>query len=157
MKLVIGLLAGLVFGIGLAVAGMTDPAKVLGFLDMTGAWDPSLAFVMGGAVITFGIGQWLVRKQRPEGKALSGDPLPKQPGPFAKGFASVDKRTVIGAVLFGLGWGLVGLCPGPALAGLATGSGGIVAFIAAMLMGMVLARRGAGMGRPRTQGDAPER
>jgi uncharacterized membrane protein YedE/YeeE len=120
------LLCGLLFGIGLAVSGMVNPAKVLGFLDVTGKWDPSLLMVMAGGVIVFAIGfQWVKRR----------------PGPlFAAKFEvptrrDIDPKLVAGAALFGIGWGLAGFCPGPALTGLAFGLTKVYVFVAAMVAG----------------------
>ncbi|KQQ45264.1 hypothetical protein ASF61_20060 [Duganella sp. Leaf126] len=127
MPLLISLLAGLVFGLGLIISGMTDPARVLGFLDLAGRWNPSLAFVMGGAIAValpaFAIA---ARRQR----TLSGAPLQL---PTA---TRIDRRLVSGALAFGAGWGLAGLCPGPALALLVTGNAKVLLFVAAMLVGM---------------------
>ena len=121
------LAAGLLFGLGLIAGGMTDPAKVLAFLDLAGAWDPSLALVMAAAIAVarpaFG---WAGRHAR----TLDGQPLHP---PLAKG---VDARLLGGGLLFGAGWGLVGLCPGPALAALATGLPGAWMFVLAMLAGI---------------------
>lgn len=119
--------SGLVFGLGLAVASMTDPAKVLGFLDLAGAWDPSLAFVLAGAVVVTTIGYALVRR-RSRPLAAAAFVLPTR--------TALEPRLVGGAVLFGVGWGLVGLCPGPALATLALGRWEVVVFVAAMAAGM---------------------
>lgn len=125
------LLAGILFGAGLALSGMMNPAKVIGFLDITGNWDPSLAFVMGGALAIMAIGYQIARRrQRP---AL--DESFHYPTSTA-----VDRRLVAGAALFGVGWGISGLCPGPALAGLVTGTPEILTFVAAMAVGMVLSR-----------------
>lgn len=120
--------AGLLFGAGLTVAQMVNPAKVLGFLDIAGNWDPSLAFVLAGAVGTVTLGLLVVRR------SLSA-PL------FAAAFdppsdRAIDRHLVFGAVLFGIGWGLVGLCPGPALAALAIAPAKVALFTAAMLVGM---------------------
>ncbi|WP_296945628.1 YeeE/YedE family protein [uncultured Massilia sp.] len=129
MKNVSAALAGLVFGIGLILSGMTDPAKVQGFLDLAGNWDPSLAFVMGGAVMVglvgFGLGG---RRER----ALLGDPM-RTPTATA-----IDRRLVLGGLAFGAGWGLAGFCPGPALASLATGGPQAWIFSGAMLAGMLV-------------------
>lgn len=123
------LAAGLLFGAGLTVARMVDPAKILGFLDIAGNWDPSLAFVLGGAVITAGLGFELIRRGRA---------TPLAAGAFdAPAARRIDRRLVGGSVLFGIGWGLVGLCPGPALAGLAVAPSGVALFVAAMLAGMM--------------------
>ncbi|MDH3687348.1 MAG: YeeE/YedE family protein [Myxococcales bacterium] len=117
-------ISGLLFGAGLTVSQMTNPAKVMAFLDVTGSWDPTLAFVMGGALLVSAIA---VRVE----KRRSAD---SQPSPSA----SIDARLLSGAVLFGLGWGLAGFCPGPALAALATGSGEVLLFVVSMIAGMGL-------------------
>lgn len=124
-EFVVGLMAGL----GLLLSGMTDPAKVLGFLDLFGAWDPSLALVMGGA-IAVGLFAFSVAKKRTRtflGVALH---LPEA--------QQIDKPLVIGGLLFGAGWGLAGFCPGPALVALAAGHPKAAAFVAAMIAGMLL-------------------
>lgn len=126
MKTLAGYIAGLLFGLGLTLAGMTDPARVLGFLDVAGAWDPTLAFVLGGAVITAFIGY----------RAVLGREAPL----FALRFQlptrrTLDARLLSGAALFGIGWGLSGYCPGPAIASLATPSAPLIAMLAAMLAG----------------------
>ena len=120
------LLCGLLFGTGLAISGMVNPAKVLGFLDITGRWDPSLIFVMAGGVAVFAVGFRLATRRA--------GPL------FAQKFEiptrrDIDPKLVAGAVLFGIGWGLAGLCPGPALTGLAFGFTKVYAFVAAMVAG----------------------
>ena len=121
------LLAGLVFGLGLIVSGMADPAKVLGFLDLAGAWDPSLAFVMGGAVAVGAIAFALAgRRSRSWLGAEMRLPSARQ----------IDPRLVTGSVLFGIGWGIAGFCPGPALAALGAGEAKAIVFVAAMLAGM---------------------
>lgn len=131
MKALAGLLSGLVFGLGLALSGMINPARVLGFLDVAGDWDPSLAFVLAGAVITSTIGVAFARRcPRP----LVGERF-NWPGA-----SSLDRRLLIGAALFGVGWGLAGFCPGPAIASLSLGYGKSFFFAAAMLVGMVLYR-----------------
>ena len=121
------LLAGALFGLGLVLAGMTDPAKVLNFLDVAGQWDPSLAFVMLGAIPTFALGQRLARR-RPA--PLLGGSFPGRP------LARVDARLLFGAALFGLGWGLYGLCPGPAVTSLGWPRMETLVFVPAMLAGM---------------------
>lgn len=121
--------AGLVFGIGLCVSGMVNPAKVLNFLDIFGIWDPSLALVMAGALLMYAAGL-----------ALSG----KTARPFYEGqydifvSAKIDRPLVVGAALFGAGWGLAGLCPGPAVTGLAFGIPELYLFCGAMLAGMLV-------------------
>ena len=123
-------LAGLVFGLGLLVSGMADPAKVLGFLDLAGAWDPSLAFVMGGAIAVALPAFTLARKRR--NALLTGEPMQL---PTA---TRIDKRLLGGALLFGIGWGLAGFCPGPALVALGMGLDQALVFVLAMLGGMVV-------------------
>ncbi|MEM7386716.1 MAG: DUF6691 family protein [Verrucomicrobiota bacterium] len=132
MKWFVLFLSGLLFGAGLVLAGMTDPAKVIGFLDFTGSWDPALAFVMGGAVTTFGLGQFVIRRK---GIRLFGKPLPDTSADPVSG------RMVIGSAIFGMGWGLGGFCPGPALANLASMRKEALLFVALMLLGMVIAQR----------------
>ena len=121
------LLAGLVFGLGLIVSGMANPAKVLGFLDVTGHWDPSLAFVMGGA-IAVGVVAFAVAGRRTA--SLLGVEMRL---PSAR---HVDRRLVAGSVLFGIGWGIAGFCPGPGLVSLGMGEVKALVFVAAMLVGM---------------------
>lgn len=127
-----GLLCGLIFGFGLLISGMMQPTKVLGFLDLFGgAWDPSLAVVMAAALAVAAAGYALARRQgQPLFAAQSLWPTARQ----------VDGPLVTGAVLFGIGWGLVGLCPGPAIENLATGSVRVLVFIVAMVAGMLLQR-----------------
>jgi uncharacterized protein len=123
------LVSGLIFGVGLILAGMANPAKVLAFLDIAGAWDPSLGFVMGGAVAVASLAFAPARR-----RSLSYLGLPMNL-PVSR---VIDKRLVLGSLAFGMGWGMAGICPGPALVLLGSGSGsgkGIV-FVAAMLLGM---------------------
>lgn len=133
---VIALIAGLLFGAGLALGGMTNPAKVLSFLDVTGQWDPSLAFVMGSALlITFPVFWWVRRASGPL---------------FAEKFqlptrSDIDRPLLIGAALFGIGWGIAGLCPGPAVANLLSGSPQVLLFVAMMVAGMWLRDRTASL------------
>jgi|ERR1051326_4044438 uncharacterized membrane protein YedE/YeeE len=123
-----GLLAGLVFGLGLVISHMIDPAKVLGFLDLAGRWDPSLALVMVGAIPVAAIGY----------RAMRGQAAPLLDTRFfAPTRTRIDRPLVIGAALFGIGWGLVGFCPGPALASLVLGRWQSWVFVAAMLVGML--------------------
>ncbi len=122
------LMAGILFGLGMAISGMTDPNKVIGFLDIAGQWDPSLMFVMGGALAVFMPGYFLlIRKQQ---KPLNAETfcLARQ--------QTIDKRLVAGATIFGIGWGLAGICPGPAVASLGLGNIQIVFFFAAMMVGL---------------------
>lgn len=129
MRYVFALVAGLVFGLGLIASGMTDPAKVKGFLDLFGAWDPSLAFVMGGAIA---VGVFAFRAARQRRLSFSGDPME------IPSSTVIDARLVGGGVLFGIGWGIAGFCPGPALVALGGGMVEAGAFVAAMLVGMLL-------------------
>lgn len=130
-RIVPALVAGALFGLGLAVSGMTDPDKVLNFLDLAGHWDPSLALVMAGALLVSVPGYAWVRRRA---ASACGDPLQL---PTA---TRIDARLVGGSALFGIGWGIAGLCPGPALANLAHGAPEAFAFVAAMLAGSQLAR-----------------
>lgn len=125
----IAFVSGIVFAVGLGVAGMTRPTKVIGFLDVTGAWDPSLAFVMIGAIGVFFFAAERARKGRAPWL------VPSYALPEAKG---IDAPLVFGAVLFGIGWGASGFCPGPALVSVATCSSKVLVFVAAMVAGMVL-------------------
>lgn len=127
--IIIAFVAGLIFGAGLIISGMANPAKVLGFLDLAGAWDPSLIFVMAGA-IAVGFFAFLWAKSR-KTTLLGGEmKLPAA--------TRIDRRLIIGAVMFGAGWGLAGFCPGPALVGLGMGLPKAMLFVAAMLAGMAL-------------------
>jgi uncharacterized membrane protein YedE/YeeE len=129
MPMIASLLCGLIFGAGLLISGMVQPTKVLGFLDIFGAWDPSLAVVMVAALAVSVPGFSLANgRPRPLLTARSFWPTKRD----------IDSPLVVGAALFGIGWGLVGLCPGPALESLATLSPGIIAFVAAMAVGMAL-------------------
>lgn len=123
------LLSGLVFGLGLIVSGMANPAKVLGFLDLAGAWDPSLALVMVGAILV-GFFAFLVAKKRTLSFIGAEMKLPTA--------TSIDRRLVIGSTLFGVGWGVAGFCPGPGLVALGMGEPKALVFVGAMLVGMVL-------------------
>lgn len=128
-QVVTALVAGTVFGLGLAMSGMLDPARVRGFLDIFGVWDPSLAFVLGGAVTVALAGMTLLRRLR-------------RPA-FDEGFhlpatSPVDRRLVLGSAIFGIGWGMAGFCPGPALASLSLGLAPVALFVIAMLAGMTL-------------------
>ncbi|MET0859107.1 MAG: DUF6691 family protein [Telluria sp.] len=129
MTTLIALLAGLLFGIGLIVSGMTDPSKVLGFLDLAGRWNPSLAFVMAGAVLV-GLGGFRFAGGRAT-TLLGGAMRLPQAG-------AIDRRLLLGGIGFGVGWGLAGFCPGPALASLAAGGTKAWIFCAAMLAGMAI-------------------
>lgn len=120
---------GLLFGMGLMLAGMTDPSKIIGFLDLAGAWDPSLAFVMGGAIVV-GLGAFALVKRRTTSLLDGAMRLPTS--------RDMDKRLVLGSVLFGAGWGLAGFCPGPAIVSLGAGNAKAAVFVLAMLAGMVV-------------------
>jgi uncharacterized membrane protein YedE/YeeE len=129
MKTLIGFLAGIAFGFGLLVSGMSSPDKVLAFLDLAGAWDPSLAFVMGGAVLTaIPLFRMARRRQRPLVGGIFDQPDTR----------IIDSRLLSGAVLFGLGWGLAGICPGPALVDLVLDPAATAPFVAAMVGGIAL-------------------
>jgi uncharacterized protein len=122
-------LTGLLFGLGLVVSGMSDPFKVIGFLDVAGPWDPSLAFVMAGAVLV-GLVAYRIAGRR--AAAVLGGPM-RLPA-----VAGIDRRLVLGSLVFGIGWGLAGFCPGPALVALGAGYGKAAAFVGAMIAGMAL-------------------
>ncbi|WP_260483655.1 DUF6691 family protein [Sphingomicrobium flavum] len=124
-------LSGLLFGSGLAISGMMDPARVRGFLDIFGAWDPTLAFVMGGATLVMAIG-WAIQRRIAAPLAGGRFHLP--------GTQTLDRKLIAGAILFGAGWGLGGLCPGPAIASLAVNFSVVIWFVIAMLGGMLIHR-----------------
>ncbi|MGY6547871.1 MAG: DUF6691 family protein [Roseinatronobacter sp.] len=130
-RLGIAALSGGLFGAGLLVSGMTDTTKVQGWLDVFGAWDPTLAFVLGGAILPMALAWFLTTRRT---VSLTGTAFPAKPDP------KLGHNLVIGSVLFGAGWGLVGLCPGPAIASLAWGGTGGITFILAMIGGMILAQ-----------------
>ncbi|WP_423187122.1 DUF6691 family protein [Alishewanella sp. d11] len=132
MKLVIAFLAGLLMSLGMAISQMIDPQKVLSFLNVTGNWDPSLIFVMVGALAVYSIGFYLVLK-RPAPLFDKAFYLPTQ--------QQLDKPLLIGAAVFGIGWGMVGYCPGPALSAVSSFSSGTLGFIAAMVIGWFIAKR----------------
>ena len=123
------LLAGLIFGLGLIVSGMANPEKVLGFLDIAGAWDPSLAFVMAGAIIV-GVVAFTVARKRTLSFLGFNMTLPAN--------NRIEKRLIIGSMMFGIGWGIAGFCPGPALVALGAGEAKGVVFVASMVAGMVI-------------------
>ncbi len=137
MIVVIALLAGLLFGIGLIVSGMANPAKVLGFLDIAGTWDPSLAFVMVGAIAVGSLAFWIARRRQ---RSLLGLPMQWPAG------SAITPRLVLGSAAFGIGWGLAGFCPGPAMVALGAGYAKAWGFVGAMVAGMavfeVFERRG---------------
>lgn len=130
-RVLASVIAGLLFGVGLVISDMINPARVLAFLDVTGAWDPSLAFVMGGALIPSAIA-YRIRARRAAPLLDTAFHIPEN--------RSIDPKLLIGSALFGLGWGLVGLCPGPAFAGLVLGRWEVILFVVAMLCGMALHR-----------------
>ena len=130
MRALFSLLSGSLFGIGLLISGMTDTTRVQGWLDVFGAWDPTLAFVLGGAIIPMAIA-WRITARQPA--SVTGTPFPK---PSEQG---ITRDLAVGSILFGAGWGLAGLCPGPALASLTFGNWQGLLFVAAMIAGMLLA------------------
>jgi len=135
-KLVLFFLAGGLFGMGLAISGMTDPARVIGFLNVFGAWDPALLFVMAGAVGVYGLGMLILRRVKNQNLEL----------PSAAS-SPIDRQLVIGSAIFGMGWGLGGFCPGPTLANLGALRIEALLFVPAMAIGMFLAQRFFGADR----------
>ncbi|MCG7492035.1 DUF6691 family protein [Thalassobius sp. Cn5-15] len=131
MRLLFSFIAGGLFGTGLYLSGMTDTTKVQGWLDIFGDWDPTLAFVMGGAILPMTVAWLLVPGRTP----LVGGAFPTPPEP------KLGRNLVLGSVMFGAGWGLAGLCPGPAIASLSYGGSGGVIFVLAMVAGMAIAPR----------------
>lgn len=129
MRLFYAFIAGGLFGTGLFLSGMTDTSKVQGWLDIFGNWDPTLAFVMGGAILPMAIAWLLVPGRKP----LAGGEFPAPPAP------RLGRNLVLGSMLFGAGWGLAGLCPGPSIASLSYGGVGHWVFVAAMIAGMAVA------------------
>lgn len=129
MQILTALFCGAIFGLGLSLSGMLDPARVRGFLDVGGAWDPSLAFVLGGAVIVAFAGM-AVRRRLPQPAFDDSFHLPAT--------TPIDTRLILGSAIFGIGWGMAGLCPGPALASLSVGLAPIVLFVGTMLAGMII-------------------
>ena len=129
MRLFLSFLAGGLFGTGLFLSGMTDTAKVQGWLDVFGDWDPTLAFVMGGAIIPMAIAWRLTEGRTP----LTGGQFPPPSNP------ELDRRLIVGSSMFGVGWGLVGLCPGPVIASISYNGWGVVLFLVAMVAGMAAA------------------
>lgn len=129
MPVITSFLAGLVFGLGLILSGMADPAKVLGFLDLAGAWDPSLAFVMGGA-IGVGVVAFFVARKRTVSFLGAEMKMPTA--------RHIDRRLVLGSLTFGVGWGVAGFCPGPGLVAFGMGEAKAAVFVAAMLAGMAI-------------------
>jgi len=129
VRLVLVLFAGALFGMGLAISCMTDPARVIGFLDVFGKWDPALLFVMAGAVVVYGAGMFVFRRS-----ALRSSLPSTQSSP-------INRRLLIGAAIFGIGWGLSGFCPGPALANLGALRNEALIFVPAMAIGMFVVQR----------------
>ena len=129
-------LAGALFGAGLAISGMTDPGRVIGFLDVFGAWDPALLFVMAGAVAVYGFGMLILRRFQNQNLKLP-----------STATSPIDRQLVTGAAIFGVGWGLGGFCPGPSLANLGALRIEALIFVPAMAMGMFLAQRFFGVDR----------
>ena len=130
-RTLIALVSGLLFGAGLAYSGMSDPARVQAFLNLFGKWDPTLAFVMGGAIVPMAFA-WMIKSRLSSPLAAPTFDLP--------GTSKLDRPLAIGAVLFGMGWGIAGLCPGPALADLAIAPVAVLPFVAAMFAGMAAHR-----------------
>lgn len=144
---------GLLFGVGLAVSGMSNPAKVTGFLDVAGGkWDPSLAFVMVGAIAVFAVMNFLVHRRE---AALDGGSLP---GPRSN--TGISPRLLVGAAVFGVGWGLSGVCPGPAVADVSTLKIEVFAYLGALVVGMIVAQRLFSLdvpkGEPEAESESPE-
>jgi uncharacterized protein len=138
-RTLIVLVAGALFGAGLVISGMADPRNVIGFLDFTGNWRPQLAAVMGGAVGVHALTLWYLSRRagRDAGTAnCATDTTAGAPGPF-----TIDRRVVLGSAIFGVGWGLSGYCPGPAIVSLGLGAHTAFAFIAAMIAGLLIADR----------------
>lgn len=127
-QMLVALLSGLIFGLGLIASGMADPAKVLAFLDLAGRWDPSLAFVMAGAI---GVALLPFRQAGRRSQSWLGADLPPPPS------GRIDRRLLLGSALFGIGWGLSGFCPGPGLLGLGAAYRPAFVFVLAMLLGMI--------------------
>lgn len=132
MKNFIALLCGLLFGAGLTISQMVDPNKVLNFLDVTGYWDASLLFVMGSGLITYMIGYQLFIKKAKKPKLAPSFDLPSA--------NEIDKKLLIGSSIFGIGWGVSGMCPGPALANLSSGNEKVLVFIICMVIGIIAAK-----------------
>lgn len=135
MKTIASVFSGVLFALGLSISGMTDPAKVTGFLDVTGAWDPSLIWVMVGAIAVFAAAFWGFKRTRPVFATAFEPP---------KSGMKVDARLITGSIIFGVGWGLSGICPGPALVNAASGGVVYLIFAFAMAVTLVVARRASG-------------
>ncbi|WP_375321129.1 DUF6691 family protein [Aliivibrio logei] len=130
---IVSLFSGLLFGIGMVISGMADPQKVTGFLDITGLWDPSLMFVMGGALLIFMPAYFLLIK--PKEKPINAEEF------CLSSNTQIDKRLVIGAAIFGLGWGIAGVCPGPAVSSFALGNMDVIVFFIAMMAGLAITHK----------------
>lgn len=142
MRLLSTYLIGLIFGVGISISGMANPAKVLNFFDIAGTWDPSLIFVMGGALVTTFIGY----------KLVFGRSTPVFEGAFSvPSNRRLDARLIGGSAVFGIGWGIAGFCPGGALPALGTGRWEVFAFTAALIVGIFLAKRIQSIGTPKAQ------
>ena len=129
LKIMVNLFAGVLFGLGLTISGMVNPAKIIGFLDFAGDWDPTLAFVMGGALfVTISTFRLILRRPRPI--LADNFDLPTK--------KDVDSRLLAGSAIFGIGWGLAGFCPGPAVTAMASGLAPVFTFVAAMVAGMAV-------------------
>tara|TARA_R110001592_G_scaffold74670_7_gene226687 strand:- start:3780 stop:4238 length:459 start_codon:yes stop_codon:yes gene_type:complete len=139
IKVIVGLICGLLFGSGMIISEMVDPDKVIGFLNVTGEWDPTLIFVLGGALIVFTPIYHLFIKNRD--KAIDGEPLSLSIN------KSIDNTLISGSVIFGIGWGLAGFCPGPVVSSLGGGSYIILAFMLSMVIGMLCANQYMGRRR----------
>ncbi|MBC7131875.1 MAG: YeeE/YedE family protein [Roseovarius sp.] len=140
MRLLSAFLVGLIFGVGIAVSGMINPAKVLNFFDIAGTWDPSLAFVMGGALATTLLGYRIVLRR----------PAPVLEPRFVIPTArDIDARLIGGSAVFGIGWGIAGFCPGAAIPALGSGKGEVAAFVVALVAGIVVARLAQARGAAR--------
>jgi YeeE/YedE family (DUF395). len=137
LRMLAALLSGAVFGVGMSLSGMANPARVLGFFDVAGAWDPTLAFVMGGAMIPMFLA-WRARARME--RSILGAELP---GPASK---TIDAKLIGGAALFGVGWGIAGLCPGAVVPALAYGGWPVAVFLVAMLAGLLIAGRAQARG-----------
>lgn len=135
MKNLAALISGILFGLGLALSGMTDTSKVIGFLDITGRWDPDLIWVMASAVlVSVGLTPLILRRTKP--LLAEGFSVPATSG--------IDRQLIVGAVIFGCGWGLLGYCPGPAIAALPLGDAGTLVFLLCMMLGMWLSQLSVG-------------
>ncbi len=130
MQRLISIVAGLLFGAGMIISGMSDPKNVIAFLDVTGHWSPDLAFVMSGALLVFAPSYWLIIRKRKEAVCADSFCLSDN--------KKIDSQLLSGAALFGLGWGIAGICPGPAIASMANGSYSVLGFVVTMLVGMFI-------------------